>query len=145
MKIDIRQIDTGEDEVIVRYREKTYRIQKILDAVEGGDAKLYGKKDGDTVSIDPGDVLYFETVDDKLFAYTAADVYRLDGSLARLLEDLNDVRFFRCSKSMIINIDKVERLKSLSSNRIDACMEGGEHILISRTYASEFRRILKGV
>ena len=46
---------------------------------------------------------------------------------------------------MIINIDKVERLKSLSSNRIDATMEGGEHILISRTYASEFRRILKGV
>ena len=145
MKIDIEKIETGEDEVIVRYREKTYRIRKILDAIEGGETRLYGKKDGDTVSVDPGDILYFETVDDKLFAYTLQDVYRLDGTLSGLLEELNDVRFFRCSKSMILNIDKVERLRSLSSNRIDACMEGGEHILISRTYASEFRRILKGV
>ena len=72
------------------------------------------------------------------------DVVRLDGTLSGLIETLNDVRFFRCSKSMIINIEKVERLRSLSSNRIDATMEGGEHILISRTYASEFRRILKG-
>ena len=44
----------------------------------------------------------------------------------------------------MINIDKVERLKALSSNRIDATMINGEHIIISRTYASEFRRILKG-
>ena len=69
---------------------------------------------------------------------------KLEGTLAGIIEDIKDERFFRCSKSMIINIDKVERLKSLSSNRIDATMEGGEHILISRTYASEFRRILKG-
>ena len=78
-------------------------------------------------------------------SYTAGDVIRLEGSLAGIIQKLNDDRFFRCSKSMIINIDKVERLRSLSSNRIDATMEGGEHILISRTYASEFRRILKGV
>ncbi|MBR4668202.1 MAG: LytTR family transcriptional regulator [Butyrivibrio sp.] len=105
---------------------------------------LYGKKDGDTVSLEPGEILYIESVDDKVFAYTQRDVIRLEGSLAGLLEDLNDVRFFRCSKSMIINIEKVERLKSLSSNRIDATMAGGEHILISRTYASDFRRVLKG-
>ena len=103
------------------------------------------KKDGDTVSVIPGDILYIESVDDRIFAYTAGDVIRLEGSLAGIIQKLNDDRFFRCSKSMIINIDKVERLRSLSSNRIDATMEGGEHILISRTYASEFRRILKGV
>ena len=93
----------------------------------------------------PGDILYIESVDDRLFAYTDDDVVRLDGSLAGIMQKLNDDRFFRCSKSMIINIEKVEKLKSLSSNRIDATMEGGEHILISRTYASEFRRILRGV
>ncbi len=144
MRIDIKQIDSGEDEVIVRYREKNRRIQRILDAVAGCGVVLYGKKDGDTVSLDPGEILYIESVDDKTFAYTQSDVIRLEGSLSGLLEELNDVRFFRCSKSMIINIEKVERLKSLSSNRIDATMAGGEHILISRTYASDFRRVLKG-
>ena len=143
MKIDIRQIEAGEDEVIVRYREKTPKILRILDAIGSDEVKLFGKKDGETVSVVPGSILYIESVDDKLFAYTKKEVIRLDGSLTTLLQDLNDDRFFRCSKSMIINIDKVDRLKSLSSNRIDATMESGEHILISRTYASEFRRVLR--
>lgn len=143
MKIDIQKIDSGEDEIILRYREKTQKIQRILDVLGTEGTKLFGKKDGETVSVFPNSILYIESVDDKIFAYTKKEVIKLDGSLSALLQDLNDDRFFRCSKSMIINIDKVDRLKSLSSNRIDATMEGGEHILISRTYASEFRRILR--
>ena len=145
MRVDIQRIESGEDEVILRYKEETKKIRAILDVIRSGGDRLYGRKDEEKVSVLPGDILYMESVDDKVFAYTTRDVVRLDGTLAGLLESLNDVRFFRCSKSMIINIEKVERLKSLSSNRIDATMEGGEHILISRTYASEFRRILKGV
>ncbi len=143
MKIDIQKIDSGEDEIILRYREKTQKIQRILDVLSLEAPKLFGKKDGETVSVFPNSILYIESVDDKIFAYTKKEVIKLEGSLSALLQDLNDDRFFRCSKSMIINIDKVDRLKSLSSNRIDATMEGGEHILISRTYASEFRRILR--
>lgn len=145
MKIDIQKIESGEEEIILRYLEETDRIRAILDVLRSDGEKLYGKKDSETVSVIPGDILYIESVDDKIFAYTAGEVIRLEGSLAGIIQKLNDDRFFRCSKSMIINIDKVERLRSLSSNRIDATMEGGEHILISRTYASEFRRILKGV
>lgn len=145
LKIDIQKIESGEEELILRYLEETDRIRAILDVLRSDGEKLYGKKDSETVSVIPGDILYIESVDDKIFAYTAGEVIRLEGSLAGIIQKLNDDRFFRCSKSMIINIDKVERLRSLSSNRIDATMEGGEHILISRTYASEFRRILKGV
>ena len=144
LKVDIRKIESGEDEVIFRYKEETKRVRLILDAIRGGE-KLYGKKDDETVSLPTCDILYIESVDDRIFAYTKTEVIKLDGTLAGIIEDIKDERFFRCSKSMIINIDKVERLKSLSSNRIDATMEGGEHILISRTYASEFRRILRGV
>ncbi len=144
MKVDIRKIETGDDEVIVRYKEETGRIRKILDVLRDGGEKLYGKKESDVVSVIPGDILYIESVDDKIFAYTCDDVIRLEGTLAGIIQKLGDERFFRCSKSMIINIDKVDSLHSLSSNRIDATMEGGEHIMISRTYASEFRRILRG-
>lgn len=145
LKIDIRKIESGEDEIIVRYKEETEKIKAILGVLRSDGEKLFGKKDSEIVSVIPGDILYIESVDDKVFAYTADDVIRLDGSLAGIMQRLGDDRFFRCSKSMIINIDKVDSLRSLSSNRIDATMEGGEHILISRTYASEFRRILKGV
>ena len=67
----------------------------------------------------------------------------MEHTLTQLEQLLNIVNFIRCSKSMILNIDKVAALKSLASNRIDATMRNGEHILISRTYASDFRRRLK--
>jgi len=83
-------------------------------------------------------------VDDKVFAYTDEKVLKIDGTLNSFLMEIQDESFFRCSKSMVINVNRVTSLKSLSSNRIDATMEGGEHIIISRRYASEFRRLLKG-
>ena len=148
MRVDIQRIDSGDDEVIVRYKERTPKIQKILDAIgevrDKVTGRIIGRTESETVALFPGDIYYIESVDDKTFAYTKDEVVKLDGSLTKLLEDLDDVRFFRCSKSVIINIDKVERLKALASNRIDATMKNGEHIMISRTYASEFRRILKG-
>ena len=69
---------------------------------------------------------------------------KIDGSLSSFLNDVNDDSFFRCSKSMIINLNRVSALKSLSSNRIDATLENGEHIMISRRYASDFRKLLRG-
>ncbi len=146
MKIDIEKIESGEEEICLRYKEETGIVREILEILRrpGTGDRLYGKKDGETVFFAPGEILYIESVDDKLFAYTREEVLRLEGTLVGILERLGDERFFRCSKSMILNIEKVEKLHSLSSNRIDATLEGGEHILISRTYASEFRKLLKG-
>lgn len=144
MKYTVNQISQGEDELILNYREVTPEVDKILQFINNRLVRLVGKADGETTALNPDDILYVEKVDDKTFAYTESQVIQLDMALNRLEMVLTDIKYFRCSKSMIVNIDKVERLKSLPSNRIDAVMINGEHILISRTYASEFRKILKG-
>ena len=144
MKIDIKKIDSGEEYISIRYKELTPDIQRIMGILEKTDGKLWGKTDKGTVSIGIYEILYLEVVDDKLFAYTGDHVVRLEGSLNAFMMDLADESFFRCSKSMVINVNRVKALKSLSSNRIDATIEGGEHIIISRRYASDFRRLLKG-
>ena len=143
MKIDIKKISEGEEIITVRYRELTPKLNKIIGLLRN-DGKIWGKLDEESVSLDPYDILYIESVDDKVFAYTSDKVIKLDGTLNSFVSDIADESFFRCSKAMIINVNKVVSLKSLSSNRIDATMEGGEHILISRRYASEFRRLLRG-
>ena len=143
MKYSIHRITEGEDELILNYRELTPEVERILQFMNRGQTRLPGRVDGETVLFAPEEVLYIETVDDKTFAYTKEKVIRLDMTLSGVEERLKDISFFRCSKSMIVNIDKVERLKSMSSNRIDAMMQNGEHIVISRTYASEFRRLLR--
>lgn len=144
MNIDIQKITDGDESITIRYKEPNPTINKIIGILEGGSGKLWGKVDSESVCINLEDVLYLESVDDKLFAYTAKKVVRIEGSLYSFMNEIDDESFFRCSKSMIINIGKVVALKSLSSNRIDATMQGGEHIMISRRYAVDFRRLLKG-
>lgn len=144
MKLTINQIKGAEPQVNITYDELTPEVEKLIDFLKGNRLRLTGKVGDETVVINAADILYIESVDDKTFAYTSDKVVQLKYSLAALTEMLNDIRFFRCSKSMILNIDKIERLKSLPSNRIDATMKGGEHILITRTYATELRRRLQG-
>ena len=143
MKYTMNHISTGEDEVIVNYLAMTPEVERIVNFIKGEQTKLVGWKDKEQKVIDIKTILYIETVDGLTFAYTHYDVLKLEYTLTQLERQLSDINFFRCSKSMIINIDKVDSLTSLPSNRINAQMINGEHIIISRTYASDFRRILK--
>ena len=144
MKYTVEQIKQGEDELILRYHKLNQEVEYIMNFMSFPEKKLIGSKDGSQLVIDMKQILYIESVDRKTFVYLEDDIVRVEYTLTQLERMLNSVRFFRCSKSMIINIDKVKVLDSLASNRIDATMCNGEHILISRTYASEFRRRLKG-
>ena len=144
MKYRVERTD-GEDEVIIRCREVTPKITRLLDLVEGDGGRLVGvTQSGAKSVIAVGDILYIESVDGRTYVYTEAEIVRVDFGLSQLIEYLDDIRFFRCSKSMILNIDKAKYLKSLASNRIDVTMVNGEHIRISRTYASDFRKRLRG-
>jgi len=144
MKIDIKKISEGEESVVIRFKEMTPTINKIINILHNEKTKLWGRIDDENICIDIDEILYLESVNDKVFAYTKENVLRIDGSLNSFMLEIADETFFRCSKSMIINVNRVISLKSLSSNRIDATMEGGEHIIISRRYAVEFRKLLKG-
>ena len=144
MKYTIQQIAEGEDEVILRYRERTTEVERICSFLQGELRRIRGFMEQEQVLLEPTEILYIESVDGKTFAYTEAEVLRTEYTLNRLEQLLDGVNFFRCSKSMIINIDKVERLRSLPLNRIEATMGNGERILISRTYASDFRKRLRG-
>ena len=144
MRFSVCQISEGEDELILKYRQMNSEVEEVLAFMERHEKKLVGKIDGETIIFQPEEILYIEKVDEKTFAYTLEHVIQMDVSLSMAEMILNDERFFRCSKSMIINVNRVERLKSLPSNRIDATLQSGEHIIISRTYASDFRKLLRG-
>ena len=144
MKYRVEHISQGEDEVIIRCRAVTDEIRRLLAQLENPARRLVGIRDGEQVVIATQDILYIESVDGKTFVCTAGDVVRVEHTLQQLEHFLAEDHFFRCSKAVILNINKVKSLKSLASNRIDATMQSGEHILISRTYAAEFRKRLKG-
>lgn len=144
MRYKINKINCDEPELILYYEELTSEVKAVIAFMEKSQKRLVGKAEGEVLVFSPDQVLYFEKVDEKTFAYTDGDVIQLDMSLYSIEIMLDDARYFRCSKSMIVNVSKVSKLKSLPSNRIDVTLTNGEHIIISRTYASDFRRLLKG-
>lgn len=144
MRYEINKINCDEPELILNYEELNPEVKAAIAFMEKSQKRLVGKAEGEVLVFSPDQVLYFEKVDEKTFAYTDGDVIQLDMSLYSIEIMLDDARYFRCSKSMIVNVSKVSKLKSLPSNRIDVTLTNGEHIIISRTYASDFRRLLKG-
>ena len=144
MRYQINKTNCQEAELILNYKELDPEVEAAIAFMEKSQKRLIGKKEGQVIVFSPEEVLYFEKVDDKTFAYTDNNVIQVDMSLYSIEVMLEDDRYFRCSKSMIVNVSKVSKLKSLPSNRIDVTLTNGEHIIISRTYASNFRKLLKG-
>ena len=144
MRYTINKINKGEDELILNYKEKNPEVEAVLLFMDKRQRKLIGRKNDETTVFTPEEILYIEKVDNKTFVYTDDNEIQVEMSLYSIELFLDDESYFRCSKSMIINVNKVEMLKSMPSNRIDATLVSGEHIIISRTYASDFRKLLKG-
>ena len=144
MRYTINKINKGEDELILNYKEKNPEVEAVLLFMDKRQRKLIGRKNDETIVCTPEEILYIEKVDNKTFVYTDDNEIQVEMSLYSIELFLDDESYFRCSKSMIINVNKVEMLKSMPSNRIDATLVSGEHIIISRTYASDFRKLLKG-
>ena len=134
----------GEEEVVIRYAQMTGQIQAIVELVQGTGKRIRAVWEENTFLLRPEEIYYFESVDGGTFAYTDNRVGKVPESLMELAVCYEGRGFFRCSKSMVLNIYKISYLKSEPGNRIRATMENGEEVLISRRYAKQLRQILKG-
>ncbi|MCQ2539855.1 MAG: LytTR family transcriptional regulator DNA-binding domain-containing protein [Acetatifactor sp.] len=144
MKVTIEKILTGQDELIIRCKEETPLIRQIMTLLDESTGKIYVLKEKEKHLLPPSQILYLESVDETTYVYTRDDIYVYPASLSSFEGLETPEVFFRCSKSMIINIRYVERLKSLPYNKIDAELTGGEHVIINRHYAATFRELLRG-
>lgn len=144
MILKMKQITQGEEEVIIHYKEMNEQIQTIANLVRGTSKKLCAQWEKQTLLLTLEEILYIESVDGISYAYLKDKVAKVDKSLAELSIIGENRGFFRCSKSMILNIYKISYLKSEAGNRIRATMENGEQVMISRKYAKLLRQILKG-
>lgn len=143
-KIRLEQQNSGDNEVVIRYREMNGDVQELLNFLEGRPVKLIGRDDRGKCILQTEQIYYFECVDEHVFAYTREGCYQVDKTLQELSDELSGQTFFRCSKSLIVNMDKISHLESMIGSRINVLLDNGEHIVISRHYAGRFRELLKG-
>lgn len=146
MKITIEnnQNYSSSPHVIIQCKQENEEVQEILNLLHIKDKKMIGILNQKEYIIDPNKVLYGESVDGVTFIYTKEQVYCVSQTLAELESGYKAIGYFRCSKSVVLNIHAIMNLTSEIGNRIDAVLSNGEHIIISRRYAKELRAILKG-
>lgn len=129
-------------QVVIKCRQIDDEIIRLKYHIEMFDKKLHAKKDNEWCFVNPLDVLYFESVDNRTFLYTQNDVMEVKQRLYELEIILSDKDFIRVSKSQIININKIKSLKPEINRTILATMCNGEQLYVSRRYVPAIRSLL---
>jgi DNA-binding LytR/AlgR family response regulator len=143
MKVTILEKQPGEeDEIIVKCDQLDEKLTRLINQFKTGKGKMNFYKDSKIVLVEPSEVLYFESVDDKVFAYTKDSVYETKAKLYQLEEELPVSAFFRASKAVIVNLDKIDSLAPVFGGRFEAILENGYKVVVSRNYLNELKERL---
>lgn len=142
MDIQIMEQINGSLQVIIKCRQIDEDIIRLKSHIELFDQKLSAKKENELYFINLSDVLYFESVDNRIYLYTEKDVLEIKQRLYELEFLLSDKDFIRISKSQIVNIQKITSLKPELNRTILATMCNGEQLSISRKYVKALRNLL---
>ncbi len=143
MKVTVEK-DQTENVVFaeIHCREVTEEVSRLERHIRNFDSFITAKEDGASVNVSTEDIYYIESVDKKTFIYTEKNVSVTDKRLYELEEILDNKDFFRCSKSMIVHLNKVVSLKPEITRNIRATLKNGEVIVISRRYAADLKKLL---
>lgn len=145
MKVNIEVIDkTQEEQALLQCHEISKDITEIADFIKSKDATLLGYENERIYQVALDDIYYVEAVDNRVFACLEKHVYELKCKLYEFETLYNDRRFFRCSKSVIVNLMKINCIKPALNGRFIAKLVNGEEIIISRQYVPSLKKILVG-
>ena len=104
----------GEEELIVRVNQLSERVLELLRVIQAEDEKLMCyHEDGSLSVLCPSSVFYFESVDNRVYAYEKAEVSELKQKLAPSF-----------------------------SGRFEAILQNGEKVVISRQYVPAVKKRL---
>lgn len=145
MKIFVKEDSSTEEvQVNILCQKRDEQIEELIERIQNRSERIVGYKEGNIYPVDIKKIFYVETVDSKLFIYLEKEVVEARYKLYQMEEVLKERYFMRCSKSTIINITKIERLRAIEGRSLLAVMENGEEIYISRSYARRLKEVLGG-
>ena len=139
MRVTEKLVKSPDEEgVTLQYIRLTKDFEEIKEYVlHKGDTLTGYKQTREMESVRVEDILYFETVDGRVFAYTVDGVYEIKGRLYQVEEKVSRRNICRASKTMLVNVEHITSVRTALNGRLYARMENGEEILITRRYAKE--------
>jgi len=143
LKINIEQSDVyNEVEITIKCNKIDENLEKLLSSIRIYNSTISGKKEDKIYFLKPEEVLYFDTVDEKVFIYTIDSIYETNLKLYEIEERFSGTSIIRVSKSTVLNLLKIDYVSPLSNGRIEAMLQNGEKVIISRQYVPVFKNKL---
>ena len=142
MQVTIRQDLESGTAVEIHCREITSETERLERYIRRFDERIIGSSEGQAHTIAVEQILYIEAVDKKTLLYTPGNVYETDKKLYELEEMLDGKTFFRCSKSVIVNLNKITKLKPEVTRNILATLTNGEVVVISRRNVKQLKALI---
>ena len=143
MKWTVEQIPVeAPEEVLIRCHDPEEPWVSELQNLAAGQGTVSGLLDGKLYRLKLGDIYYFEVVDGGSFLYCRNDVFSCKQKLYEFEALCRGTMLFRCSKSMVLNAQKIEFVLPSLSGRFEAVLDNGEKVIISRQYVSTLKRLL---
>lgn len=143
MKLQIDEIPTIEEtEIIIRCQKVDNKINRISNYLRTNYITIVGKLEGENYVLNLDDIYYFEAVENRVFAYVEKEVYEVNYKFQKLTELLERTSFIQTARTIVLNINKINRVSTLVNGRIGAVLVNGEKMIITRAYAHDFKRKL---
>ena len=144
LRIDIDN-ELREEEIIIKCKtvDKTIeKLQKAILDITLKKPKLVFYKNEVEYYLMLEEILFFETVDNTIFAHTKNDVFKVKYRLYEL-ESILPNNFVRISKSTILNINHIYAVtKNITSSSLIEFLGTHKQIYVSRQYYKNFKNIL---
>ncbi len=143
MKIIIEQLPEGaEEEIIIRANGLDPELMQLIYALKSGRSRLTAYSGEEIFKLDPKEIFYFESVDNRVCACCEKSVYEVKQKLYELEDMFERSDFLRISKAMIVNVAKIHKIVPVFNGRLEAVLLNGERVVISRQYVPDLRKKL---
>ena len=145
MKVDIKIAENIGEPYAVIYTEKlTQEISDLAQEISGfqsSQGMLLGNLEDRIVILKPEDIILVRVINEKVFAVTEKETYRIGKRMYELLEQLGS-GFLQVSKSAAVNLKCLESVEPSFNGVMLLHLRGGEKEYISRKYVPQLKKYL---
>ncbi len=144
MKVEISKELNEDIELIDNLKKHNIEISdlspyKIVSNNFDNYKTIKGEISDGIVLIDYKEVEYFEAIKNDIFAFKNKRSYKTRYKLYQVEDIYEDKGFIRVSKSFVVNIRKIQRIKTYINTKYILVMENGNNIDVNRSYYKKFK------
>lgn len=126
-----------KDYVEVHYQEESETVEAIRGFFDSFQSILAKTEEG-MIKLLPSSIYYLEVVDRRLFAYQEKKVCQVNYSMRQFMECFEGSGVVQIGKSTIVNLYKVDCVKTDLNMKLRLHMSNGEVVMLNRAYKKAF-------